>query len=147
MKFRSLNGYTLTETVIVLLCWAVMIGCFIPIQHSTYQNTQSSYFLRQFREDILTTQHLSMNDHVFYSLRFHQDSNQYLLYDAANRQTVFTRKLPDLWRIQMLTLDPIVKFNQNGVITKPGSMMIITPAKTYKIIFPFGVSRIRIEEV
>lgn len=140
------NGYTLSEMLIVLLLWSVLLACILPLHHRTYQNVQSSKTVQQFKEDVLLAQILTMNDHIYYHLLFNQESTEYVLYDRKNRRNVFKRKLPKGWSIKMLTLEPTVRFNQKGMIHQGGSMQFVTPNKTYKIVFPFGASRVRIEE-
>lgn len=141
------KGYTLSEMLIVLLCWSVLIACILPIHHRTYQNIESSKIVQQLKEDVLLTQSLTMNDHIYYYLLFNQDSKEYVLYDMKNRRDVFKRKLPEEWGINMLTLNPTVRFNQKGMIHRGGSMHLVAPNKTFKIVFPFGASRVRIDEI
>lgn len=139
------KGYTISEMIIVLLCWSVLLACILPIHHRTYQNIESSKIVQQLKEDVLLTQSLTMNDHIYYYLLFNQNSKEYVLYDMKNRRNVFKRKLPKEWGINMLTLNPTVRFNQKGMIHRGGSMQLIAPNKTFKIVFPFGASRVRIE--
>ncbi|WP_370551062.1 competence type IV pilus minor pilin ComGD [Halobacillus sp. GSS1] len=141
------NGYTFTEMVIVLLCWSILLSCFIPLQYRTYQKLEADLTLQQLKEDLLLTQHLSMNDHVYYTLNFDQESGGYVLYDTKERKPIFTRKLPEQWAMRLTTLQPTVRFNQKGIIQKAGTMYLYAPNKTYKIVFPFGSSRLRIEEI
>ncbi|SFJ21207.1 competence protein ComGD [Halobacillus dabanensis] len=144
---RAANeGYTLSEMLIVLLLWSVLLACILPLHHRTYLNVQSSKTVQQFKEDVLLTQTLTMNDHIYYQLLFNEDSTEYILHDRKNRRNVFKRKLPKGWSINMLTLEPTVRFNQKGMIYQGGSMQFVAPNKTFTIVFPFGASRVRIEE-
>ncbi|MBX0358703.1 competence type IV pilus minor pilin ComGD [Halobacillus sp. Nhm2S1] len=146
-KQKEHNGYTFTEIVIVLLCWSILLSCFIPLQYRTYQELEANMTLQQLKEDLLLTQHLSMNEHVYYSLIFDQDSGGYMLYDAKERKPIFTREFPDHWVVRLTTLHPTVRFNQKGMIQRAGTMYLYAPNKTYKIVLPFGSSRLRIEEI
>ncbi|WP_147299264.1 competence type IV pilus minor pilin ComGD [Halobacillus trueperi] len=144
---KAHNGYTFTEMVIVLLCWSILLSCFIPLQYRTYQNLEATLTLQQLKEDLLLTQHLSMNEHAYYTVNFDQESGGYFLYDTKERKTIFHRKLPEKWGMRLTTLQPTVRFNQKGIIQRAGTMYLYAPHKTYKVVFPFGSSRLRIEEI
>ncbi|WLR46281.1 competence type IV pilus minor pilin ComGD [Halobacillus litoralis] len=144
---KERNGYTFTEMVIVLLCWSILLSCFIPLQYRTFQELEANLILQQLKEDLLLTQHLSMNEHVYYTLNFDEEAGGYVLYDTKERKTIFTRKLPEKWVMLLTTLQPTVRFNQKGIIQRAGTMYLYAPNKTYKIVFPFGSSRLRIEEI
>ncbi|WP_237417007.1 competence type IV pilus minor pilin ComGD [Halobacillus litoralis] len=141
------NGYTFTEMIIVLLCWSILLSCFIPLQYRTYQELEAKHTLQQLKEDLLLIQHLSMNEHVYYTLNFDQESGGYILYDTKERKPIFHRKLPEKWVMRLTTLHPTVRFNQKGIIQRAGTMYLYAPKKTYKVVFPFGSSRLRIEEI
>lgn len=140
------KGYTLTEIMVVLFCWSVFLACIVPLHHHTYQSIQTKHTLKQFKEDVLLTQHLTMNDHIYYSLKFFQETPSYIIYDSKNKKTILNRKLPQEWGIQMLTLDQTIRFNQRGIIRKAGTMKISAPDQTFTVTFPFGASRLRIEK-
>ncbi|WP_051744271.1 competence type IV pilus minor pilin ComGD [Halobacillus karajensis] len=145
-QLYSQKAYTFSEMIIALMCWSILLLFFIPMQYRTYENFQASRTLQQLKEDVLLVQHLTMNDHIYYSLNFYQQKGTYELYDTKKRKTIFTRKLPEKWGMKLTTLPSSVRFNQKGMIRKAGTMHLMAPKKTYKIVFPFGSSRLRVEE-
>ncbi|QAS54205.1 competence type IV pilus minor pilin ComGD [Halobacillus litoralis] len=143
---NNYKGYTFTEMIIVLLCWSVLLSSIMPLHHRTSQQVQASLFIQQFQEDVLLIQQLTMQKHAYHMLLFEEETNEYKLYDAKNKENIFIRKLPDQWRIKMLTLKTVIQFNQRGMINQAGTMRIETPRTIYRITFPFGTSRVRIEK-
>ncbi|RWZ60088.1 prepilin-type N-terminal cleavage/methylation domain-containing protein [Halobacillus fulvus] len=140
------NGFTLSEVLIVLSAWLLLLLILTPLHHSTYTALEDSYFLKQFESDVLLTQHYTMNDHPQYQLLFFKAANEYVLYNAKNQEAVFRRPLPSHWRYQMDTMQSKIQFNANGTIRNPGTMRWITPEATYRVVFPFGTSRFTIEK-
>lgn len=140
-------GFTLSEVVIVLLIWSTLLMVLIPFHSGTIQTIQTSLFMNQLKEDVLITQQLTMKDHTYYTLVFRTDRNEYLVYDQKNKKPVLRRELPASWKLQLLTIEPVLRFNQYGIITKPGTMKIHTAQTIYKLTFPFGASRFTIEEL
>ncbi|WP_051254690.1 MULTISPECIES: hypothetical protein [Halobacillus] len=125
----------------------MLILCLTPVHRSTYEQVKAAQVLEQFKEDVYLIQHLSMNDHAYHSLRFNTSRRYYYIYDSLHRETITKTTLPEGWTIEMLTLPYNVYFNQQGVIRKAGTMRISSPDATYKITFPFGTSRMRIEKL
>ncbi|MYL19761.1 competence protein ComG [Halobacillus litoralis] len=146
-KLQGNKGFTLSETLLVLLAWSVLILCLTPIHQSTYESVMETHVIEQFKEDVFLIQHLSMNNHAYHSLRFNADQGYYSIYDSLHRKTIVKTTLPEGWKIEMLTLPHVVYFNQQGTIRKAGTMRLSTLDVTYKITFPFGTSRMRIEEL
>ncbi|MCA1009668.1 competence type IV pilus minor pilin ComGD [Halobacillus halophilus] len=144
---ESSKGYTISEVLIVLIFWSILLISIVPLHHRTFQHIQSSHFISQLKDDVLLTQHLTMQDHIYYMLLFRPNTNEYILYDQKNKTTIFKRSFPDSWSMQLLTLESTLRFNENGVVTKPGTMKIHTPYSIFKIVFPFGASRLTIEEL
>ncbi|MGP4067743.1 competence type IV pilus minor pilin ComGD [Halobacillus sp. B29] len=144
---ESSKAFTISEVLIVLIFWSILLLSIVPLHHRTFQHIQSSHFMSQLKDDVLLTQQLTMQDHIYYMLLFRPNTNEYILYDQKNKTTIFQRSFPDNWRMQLLTLEATVRFNENGVVTKPGTMKIHTPHSIFKIVFPFGASRLAIEEL
>ncbi|MGI8316156.1 competence type IV pilus minor pilin ComGD [Halobacillus mangrovi] len=140
------NGYTLTEVLIVLTAWSILIVCLIPLHLRTFLSVEASTFFDQLEEDVLLAQQLTVQDHPYYWMNFRQSSNDYVLYDAKDKETIFIREFPKDWRFDLMTLENPVRFNARGIIAKPGTMKVHSPSSTYKVIFPFGASRLYIEK-
>ncbi|MBA2173610.1 competence protein ComG [Halobacillus locisalis] len=116
-----------------------------PIQHNIISSIKAEHFLEQFQSDLLLTQQLTMQDHGSYYLLFQKQTNDYTLYDGESNQTMFHRPLPKDWSYQMNTTRSPIRFNRNGTIRHPGTMRFYSPDRSYKVTFPFGISRATIE--
>lgn len=144
MTYR--NGFTLSEVLIVVSAWSILIVCLTPLHLRTFLSLEASTFLDQLEEDVLLAQQLTVQDHPYYWLSFRQSSNDYVLYDTKDKETIYIREFPDAWRFEMMTLENPVRFNARGIIVKPGTMKVYSPFSTYKVTFPFGTSRLYIEK-
>ncbi|MCA0982763.1 type II secretion system GspH family protein [Halobacillus yeomjeoni] len=143
---KAEDGFTMVELLIVLTVWSVLMACLIPIHHRTFDTIQTESVLKQLEDDVLLIQQLTMQNHLYHQIMFQPSKNQYILYDTKNKNAVSIRKLPKNWRMEMLTLDATIRFNSRGMITNPGTMRIFSPNHTYKVTFPFGISRLNIEK-
>lgn len=139
------SGFTLTEVLLVLVSWSIFILIISPIHNKVLSSIKDDQFLEQFESDLLLTQQLTMQDHGSYYLLFQKQSNDYTLYDGELNQTLFRRPLPKDWSYQMNTTRSPIRFNRNGTIRHPGTMRFYSPNRSYKVTFPFGISRATIE--
>ncbi|KHE70701.1 competence type IV pilus minor pilin ComGD [Halobacillus sp. BBL2006] len=140
------NGFTLSEILIVLTAWSILLVCIIPLHVSTFRSVETSAVMDQLKDDIYLAQQLTVQDHPYYWLSFRLSSNDYVLYDAQDSETIFIRKFPKNWRFELMTLENPIRFNSRGIIAKPGTMKLYSPTDTYKLVFPFGSSRMNIEQ-
>lgn len=141
------NGYTLLETMIVLLTLSVFLAIAVPIHRQTQDHTAFTNFYRQFEDDVLLTQQLSMNNQSFYDLMIMPAQKKYFLMDTKKEQKIIERDIPQGLMIDIQTLQLPIRFSSDGTIFNPGSFRIKTPNNTYKIVFPFGKSRCYMYEI
>ncbi|MFG6114353.1 competence type IV pilus minor pilin ComGD [Halobacillus sp. MO56] len=141
------NGYTLLETMIVLLTLSILLAISVPLHHQIQDHTAFSNFYRQFEDDVLLTQQLSMNNQSFYDLMIIPSQKKYYLMDAKKEQKIIERDIPQALIIDLQTLLVPIRFSSDGTIFNPGSFRVKTPNKTYKIVFPFGKSRCYMYEI
>ncbi|WP_028783199.1 competence type IV pilus minor pilin ComGD [Thalassobacillus devorans] len=141
------NGYTLLETMIVLLTLSVFLIIAVPIHHQTQAHISFTNFYKQFEDDVLLTQQLAMNNQSFYDLIIRPEQKKYFLMDAVKEQKIIERNIPHALTVELQTLQIPIRFSSDGTIYSPGSFRIKTPDKTYKVVFPFGKSRCYMYEI
>ncbi len=149
VKLTVLNkqsGYTLTEVLLVLTVFSISLILVIPLQNNVVRKIETQQYMEQFQEDILLAQQLTMTDHPNYWIMIRPAHRDYYLYDYKNKLTIYHRKFPDQWKINLQSLTSPIRFNAAGTLRNPGTMTIVSPYATYKITFPFGKSRVSIIE-
>ncbi|WP_173916158.1 competence protein ComG [Halobacillus sp. Marseille-Q1614] len=140
------RGYTLSEVVLVLTMITTLLLLAAPTPVKIYKNTQTSLHLNQLKSDLLLAQQLTMQDHPNYWIMIRPASQDYYLYDYKKKEALFTRSFPSDWTIELQSLSMPLRFNSSGTLERPGTMKIVTSSTSYKITFPFGKSRVRIDE-
>ncbi|GGC91612.1 hypothetical protein GCM10007216_22880 [Thalassobacillus devorans] len=141
------NGYTLIETVIVLLTLSVVIAIAVPFHSKTVDALTFQTFYQQFEDDVLLTQQLSMTNQAFYDLMILPSQQKYFLLETKTERKVLERSIPDTIKLELQTLKVPVRFSSDGTIYSPGSMRIKTNSKSYRVVFPFGKSRCYMYEI
>ncbi|WP_158290422.1 competence type IV pilus minor pilin ComGD [Halobacillus salinus] len=141
------KGFTLPEVLVILTVWATLILIFSPLQHRMMDSLKTKQFFSQMESDLLLTQQLTMQKHEGYYLMFRKSKNDYILYDPVNKESLLQRTLPKDWRYQMNTMSSTIRFRRDGTIRQPGSMRFYAGNETYKVTFPFGTSRMRLDEL
>ncbi|GGF08087.1 hypothetical protein GCM10010954_03180 [Halobacillus andaensis] len=140
------KGYTLIEVILVLTAFTLLLLLFTPLQQRTVSKLETEHYLEQFEEDMLLAQQLTMADHPNYWIMVRPVQNDYYLYDYQNKETVYHRKFPHDWEVSLQSLTSPIRFNSSGTMQSPGTMTLKTGYTNYKITFPFGKSRVRIDE-
>ncbi|MFG6148533.1 competence type IV pilus minor pilin ComGD [Halobacillus sp. B23F22_1] len=140
------KGYTLVEVTLVLTAFTVLLLIFAPLQQRTVNKIENDHYLKQFEEDMLLAQQLTMSDHPNYWIMVRPLQNDYYLYDYQNKKTIYHRVFPHDWEVRLQSLTSPIRFNSTGTMQSPGTMAIKTHYTNYKITFPFGKSRVRIDE-
>ncbi|MFQ3542790.1 competence type IV pilus minor pilin ComGD [Halobacillus rhizosphaerae] len=143
---RNYNGFSLAEVLLVLLAWSVLLLCIAPFHSQAVINMERKEYIRQLESDVLLAQQLTMENHPYYLLYIRPELKEYYLYDYKQKEVVYERKFPKNWRIDMLTLTSPIQFTADGTIKKPGTMLIYTKDQNYRVVFPFGKSRVNIIE-
>ncbi|MCP3025697.1 competence type IV pilus minor pilin ComGD [Halobacillus sp. A5] len=140
------RGYTLAEVILVLTAFSILTIIFVPLQSKAIQHIETKQYIAQFKEDVLLAQQLTMTDHPSYWLMIRPAQKDYYLYDYQQKKTIFHREFPPYWKLNLQSLTTPVRFNSQGTLRNPGTMRISSPHTAYKITFPFGKSRVTINE-
>ncbi|MBR7797796.1 prepilin-type N-terminal cleavage/methylation domain-containing protein [Agaribacter marinus] len=141
-RLHDTKGFTLTEMLVVLSMLMIMVGLSVPPIVYALEKMKENALFQTLESDIMTIQHMSslttnriqliLNENKYYVLR-------------SNRKIIPDRNLPEGWHIDYF-INPIIEFDINGSIKNPRTFYIYSPTARYKIVFPFGKGRYRIEK-
>ncbi|WP_174613795.1 competence type IV pilus minor pilin ComGD [Virgibacillus ihumii] len=140
---RTKNGFTLLEVLFVLAILSILLLLSAPIHVSTLEKQVEKQFLKTMQMDILYLQNLSYGSRSPYHLSF-ENNTRYTI-KSITGNVIIKRDIPDDWRINDTTLKQI-SFNDDGLINQPGTIIIHTSQKRYKLICPFGKGRCYVAE-
>ncbi|WP_158633984.1 competence type IV pilus minor pilin ComGD [Radiobacillus deserti] len=135
------SGFTLLETLIVLGITSSLIVISSASLLHWKQSYEANQFFDVFKSDILFLQQIAMDSGDYYYLFIQPDENAYEIRKGGYGKVIRRRLFPKSWSVQLLTLSMPLSFTPHGQIRNPGSFLILTKEKTYKIVFPFGKGR------
>lgn len=141
MKPTKEEGFTLLEVMIVLSVMAMLLWLSIPTVHTLYVKTEEKKLIETMQYDILYVQSQAIGS--VEEIRITLYKNSYTIVDKGGK--VMERNLPAGFEIDRRTLENI-SFTETGSIRKAGTIKITTPISTYKLIFPPGKGRGRLEK-
>ncbi|SFL82420.1 competence protein ComGD [Gracilibacillus orientalis] len=139
--FYNHKGFTLTELLIALALSSLILAISGSYAIRTYETLQYKQFIKQFHQDILYLQQLSLSQNDNFYLHFDRQQNRYLIRQGGFGTKVFVRTYPEHWIVEPNTLDLPIEFSHKGNIKKPGTMRIKTKFQTFYITCPFGKGR------
>lgn len=142
-EVRKLNGFTLIEMLISLSLIAILLLLYIPIQHHTLHNLEEKQFFEQLDYDLQLLQNKSLGSTNTWALHFENDGYRIT---TSKQAAIINRTLPKQWRINY-RLSKTIHYSNTGTFKNPGSISIHTEKNNYRLVFPFGKSRYRIEQL
>lgn len=137
------NGFTLIETLIVLMIFSVLsltaTISFKPVEEELI----AEQFFDQLQKDILYAQQHAVMIRVPCTLLFDENETGYRIREGrANvTQDLIKRRLPEGMKLITDTLGLKVSFLANGNISASGKIRVVYRQHTYKITFYLGKGR------
>ncbi|WP_053219217.1 competence type IV pilus minor pilin ComGD [Virgibacillus senegalensis] len=140
-------GFTFIEVMFVLSITAFLmaLGVMFPLQ--LLEKQERNDFFQLFESDLLFLQQKSMLSSERYTLYIDPEAHKYSIRTGGTAKILVSRKIPESWKIELRTLKMPISFNLKGTIKQPGTMVIDTGRKRYKVVFPFGKGRHYYEEL
>ena len=143
-KLSKASGFTLTETLVVLFAWILLLSFVPPLYTKLVVKSETNYFFAQFQEDFLYAQQYAITNRT--PVRFQYISSLHeFRYQEVGGEVIRKRKLPDFvnfpWRTQEIFI------NANGNLGGQSLTLYFTVhQKPYRIIFYIGRARFQIYE-
>ncbi|MCO0598935.1 prepilin-type N-terminal cleavage/methylation domain-containing protein [Peribacillus butanolivorans] len=141
----SCGGYTLSETLIVLVIFVLLSGIGLNLYPSFIKGMENKIFISQLKEDIFYAQQYAISHESLIYL--HMDNpNRIYTVTSYKEGVVLERSIPKDIQFLSGTLGLTFHFNQYGNASKAGTMMIDTAKGKYKLVLNIGKGRFRIEK-
>ncbi|SDN07577.1 competence type IV pilus minor pilin ComGD [Sediminibacillus halophilus] len=141
------GGFTFIEVMIVLGCLVTLtaVGITLPLHLLEKQETKD--FFQLFDSDLIYLQQSAMLSSERNALYLDPKGHKYTIRTGGTAKVILERKIPKSWKIELRTLKIPLSFNSKGTIKQPGTMIIYTDRKRYKVVFPLGKGRHYYEEL
>ncbi|MFF2497574.1 competence type IV pilus minor pilin ComGD [Peribacillus sp. NPDC058075] len=147
MNIRHSNGgYTLSETLIVLVIFVLLISIGPNLYTSFTKGMENRLFLSQFHEDLFYAQQYAISHESLIYLHINNAKKVYTV-SSYKEGIVLERSIPKDIQFLSDTLGFSFHFNQYGNASKAGTIMIDTSKGMYKLILNIGKGRFRIEKL
>ncbi|MFJ7510036.1 competence type IV pilus minor pilin ComGD [Peribacillus simplex] len=147
MNIRHSNGgYTLSETLIVLVIFVLLISIGSNLYPSFTKGMENRLFLSQFHEDLFYAQQYAISHESLIYLHIDNTKKVYTV-SSYKEGIVLERSIPKDIQFLSGTLGFSFHFNQYGNASKAGTIMIDTSKGKYKLVLNIGKGRFRIEKL
>lgn len=141
----SCGGYTLSETLIVLVIFVLLSGIGLNLYPSFIKGMENKIFISQLKEDIFYAQQYAISHESLIYLHM-DNTNRIYTVTSYKEGVVLERSIPKDIQFFSGTLGLTFHFNQYGNASKAGTMMIDTTKGKYKLVLNIGKGRFRIEK-
>lgn len=142
-KFES--GFTLLETVIVLLMLHIVIVIFVFSFHHLIKTYNEQAFFDRFQKDVLYAQQLAIHRQTPTAIKFSPEDHKYQI--TAQGKVISQTFYHEDVNISFKTLRPPITFATTGNISRPGTLHVTFQKKVYAVVFLLGRGRMYINEV
>jgi competence protein ComGD len=142
---HSCGGYTLSETLIVLVIFVLLSGIGLNLYPNFIKGIQNRMFLDQLSADIFYAQQYAISHESLIHLYMDNGKGNYIIY-SFKEGVVLERSIPKDTKFLSGTLGMSFYFNQFGNASQSGTLMIDTNKGKYKLVLNIGKGRFRIEK-
>ncbi|MDM5211714.1 competence type IV pilus minor pilin ComGD [Peribacillus sp. RS7] len=143
---RSNGGYTLSETLIVLVIFVLLISISPNLYPSFTKGMENRLFISRFHEDLFHAQQYAISHESLIYLQIDNNKKVYTIL-SYKEGIVLERSIPKDIQFLNGTLGFSFHFNQFGNASKAGTMIIDTSKGQYKLVLNIGKGRFRIEKL
>ena len=144
-QIKNEQGFTLIEMIFVLFIVMSLTGIVTKLSMKVSEVKEIERFFTQLQLDVHFTQMVSMERKEYFFIRFNDKTKSYSINDYKN-DIFYERNFPK--NTELLTgLSTIVQilYNENGNVSKAGTIYFKTPYGNKKVVVTLGVGRVRVE--
>lgn len=134
---KSQLGFSLIEMMIVLLIIATISAVAYPSYDRFRKNRETEYFIRTFQKDIVHMQQRAVNEYRTYNLSIDNEKHKYEVRGNGSKEPI-KRDFPKHIWFESHSMILSVQFNQNGNISRAGTLYIHSANASYKMVFQLG---------
>ncbi|ANC77845.1 competence type IV pilus minor pilin ComGD [Fictibacillus phosphorivorans] len=131
------SGFSLIEMMIVLLIIATISAVAYPSYDRFRKNRETEYFIRTFQKDIVHMQQKAVNENRIYNLSIDNEKHIYEVRGNGSKEPVKKNFPKHIW-FESYSMLLSVQFNQNGNISRAGTLYIHSATASYKMVFQLG---------
>lgn len=140
-RIKQTNGFTLIEMLFVISIMFIMLGLLLPPLSANVNRIESNHVIDKLASDVMTIQHMHATTNGTVRIQLYRDKYVILKSTKILKQV----SLPEgFWFNQ--NGKHFLEFHKNGSIKQPRTFFLYSPTTKYKIIFPFGKGRFRVEK-
>ncbi|MCD8508730.1 MAG: prepilin-type N-terminal cleavage/methylation domain-containing protein [Bacillus sp. (in: Bacteria)] len=144
-KFFTQKGYTLIETLLVLLLITSLLLISIPNFEQSIHNKNIDYFFEQLEKDLYESQMKAMSEGIIVRVIFSSTHNNYTVREGT--VTTKTRHFPKGLTVGRGSLELTnLRYLPNGNISFAGSIIFRYKEDTYMLVFQLVRGRFYIEK-
>ncbi|PJN89889.1 competence type IV pilus minor pilin ComGD [Bacillus sp. mrc49] len=136
----------MSETLIVLVIFILLLSITPNLYPSFNKGMEERLFLSQFHEDLFYAQQYAISHEGLIYLHI-DDVNKIYTVSSYKEGKILERSIPEDIHFSSGTLGFSFYFNQNGNVSKAGTLMIETSKGKYKLVLNIGKGRFRIEKL
>ena len=136
----------MSETLIVLVIFILLLSITPNLYPSFNRGMEERLFLSQFHEDLFYAQQYAISHEGLIYLHI-DDVNKIYTVSSYKEGKILERSIPADIHFLSGTLGFSFYFNQNGNVSKAGTLMIETSKGKYKLVLNIGKGRFRIEKL
>ncbi|KWW20372.1 MULTISPECIES: competence type IV pilus minor pilin ComGD [Peribacillus] len=136
----------MSETLIVLVIFILLLSITPNLYPSFNRGMEERLFLSQFHEDLFYAQQYAISHEGLIYLHI-DDVNKIYTVSSYKEGKILERSIPADIHFSSGTLGFSFYFNQNGNVSKAGTLMIETSKGKYKLVLNIGKGRFRIEKL
>ncbi|WP_374724583.1 competence type IV pilus minor pilin ComGD [Calidifontibacillus erzurumensis] len=137
-SFQTENGYTMTEILLVLSIFIIVVTISFVSYQSLIRQQQIYRFFAQLQLDVSYAQKYAITNYKNVYLRFYPENSRYEIISGFYEPSLLNRKFSDQIKLEMLTLPKTVTFYSNGTIERAGKMHVYYYDDIYQFVFLFG---------
>lgn len=123
--------------MVVLLIIGLIGSIAYPKFNSFTKNRKTEYFLNSLEKDIMHMQQKAINESSVYRLTFNNDKDMYQIGTYSSNK-VLNRPIPKHITIEGQAMEMTIQYNQNGNISRAGTLYIYSKDAVYKMVFQLG---------
>ncbi|MED4530699.1 competence type IV pilus minor pilin ComGD [Metabacillus fastidiosus] len=147
MLLKCNRGFTLLESLLVLMIVSIMSLVTIINIAPVYERKILHTFFEQFEKDVLYAQQHAITYQVSVYIVFPQDEHVYKIQLTESGNGTITRNIDENLTFQFHNIPPFLVYTPSGAIVKSGTMFIHYKNKKYRIVFYLGRGRFNVEEL
>ncbi|AOH55689.1 hypothetical protein ABE28_015115 [Peribacillus muralis] len=136
----------MSETLIVLTIFVLLLSITPNLYPRFHKGMEERMFLSQFHEDLFYAQQYAISHESLIYLHINNGNKIYII-SSYKEGRILERSIPADVHFLSSTLGHSFHFNQNGNVSKAGTMRIDTPKGKYKLVLNIGKGRFRIEKL